>query len=194
MALRWTRSARPCWTDDLDPGRRAGVRRRGQGPLGGSSSTRRFAPDGWRFAHVVRGAVVPTAGRHRRVRGDATGATCATDPASSRSSSTTCGNVYDDEVANVHDDDYDQPHTAMNHYQDIAVRRVIAELVDDPGLARRHATRPPSSPTSSTWGPARRTGCRGPAASAATTCSRSANRSRRATCLSPAVVPVHDPR
>ena len=44
----------------------------------------------------------------------------------------TCGNVYDDNVTNVLDDDYDQPHTAMNHYQDISVRRVIAELVDDP--------------------------------------------------------------
>jgi len=32
----------------------------------------------------------------------------------------------------VHDLEYDQPHTAQNHYQDIAVRRVIAELVDDP--------------------------------------------------------------
>ena len=30
------------------------------------------------------------------------------------------------------DDDYDQPHTALNHYQDITVRRVVAELVDDP--------------------------------------------------------------
>ena len=44
---------------------------------------------------------------------------------------TTGGNVYDD-PPNVFDDDYDQPHTAMNHYQDISVRRVIAELADDP--------------------------------------------------------------
>lgn len=32
----------------------------------------------------------------------------------------------------MYDDSYEQPHTAMNHYQDISVRRVIAELVDDP--------------------------------------------------------------
>jgi hypothetical protein len=44
----------------------------------------------------------------------------------------TCGNVYDFAVDNVHDDDYDQPDSPMNHYQDISVRRVIAELVDDP--------------------------------------------------------------
>jgi hypothetical protein len=43
-----------------------------------------------------------------------------------------CGNVYDDNPTNVYDNDYEQPHTAMNHYQDISVRRVISELVDDP--------------------------------------------------------------
>ena len=37
-----------------------------------------------------------------------------------------------DDPSNVLDDSYVQPHTAMNHYQDISVRRVIAELVDDP--------------------------------------------------------------
>ncbi len=43
-----------------------------------------------------------------------------------------CGNVYDDRVENVFDLEYHQPHTASNHYQDISVRRVISELVDDP--------------------------------------------------------------
>jgi hypothetical protein len=91
----------------------------------------RFGSDGWRLGHVVRGAIVSRATAileyeeayrvylHRR-------------PALVRFLVMTCGNVYDDQVANVTDDDYDQPHTAMNHYQDIAVRRVIAELVDDP--------------------------------------------------------------
>ena len=36
----------------------------------------------------------------------------------------TCGNVYDFAVDNVHDDDYDQADSPMNHYQDISVRRV----------------------------------------------------------------------
>ena len=37
-----------------------------------------------------------------------------------------------DNISNVYDDSYLQPHTYLNHYQDISVRRVIAELVDDP--------------------------------------------------------------
>jgi hypothetical protein len=90
----------------------------------------RFGQDGWRFAHVVRGAIVPveTAIReyeasYRRYLRDR--------PALVRFLVTTCGNVYDYDVANVEDDDYDQPHTGMNHYQDISVRRVVSELVDD---------------------------------------------------------------
>ena len=46
---------------------------------------------------------------------------------------TICGNVYDDRPGNVDEpDDYGQPDSIANHYQDISVRRVIAELVDDP--------------------------------------------------------------
>ena len=92
---------------------------------------RRFTADGWRFAHIVRGAVVPPAeaileyeASYRRYLRDR--------PALVRFLVTTIGNVYDFDVANVRDDDYDQPHTEMNHYQDISVRRVISELVDDP--------------------------------------------------------------
>jgi hypothetical protein len=91
----------------------------------------RFTPDGWRFGHVVRGAVVPVSvaiqdyeASYRRYLRDR--------PALVRFLAETCGNVYDFDVANVHDDDYEQPHTEMNHYQDISVRRVISELVDDP--------------------------------------------------------------
>ena len=92
----------------------------------------RFGADGWRIGHVVRGRVVPAAvsileyeesyRRHLRAQ-----------PALVRFLVTTCGNVYDDNVSNVFDDAYEQPHTALNHYQDIAVRRVVSELVDDPG-------------------------------------------------------------
>lgn len=91
----------------------------------------RFGPDGWRISHVVRGELVGPATaiaeyeeayrRYLRAR-----------PPLVRFLTTQCGNVYDDNVTNVFDDDYDQPHTAMNHYQDLSVRRVVAELVDDP--------------------------------------------------------------
>jgi hypothetical protein len=91
----------------------------------------RFGPDGWRFAHVVRGAVVPASvaiveyeAAYRHYLRDR--------PALVEFLTAQCGNVYDDNVTNVHDDSYDQPHTEMNHYQDISVRRVVAELVDDP--------------------------------------------------------------
>ncbi len=91
----------------------------------------RFGADGWRYGHYVRGEIVPLTVAiaeyeesyrrflHRR-------------PELVEFLVTVCGNVYDWDVANVHDDSYEQPHTAMNHYQDISVRRVIAELVDDP--------------------------------------------------------------
>lgn len=91
----------------------------------------RFAPDGWRFAHIVRGEVVPVSvaileyeSSYRRYLHER--------PALVRFLATVCGNVYDFDVGNVEEDDYHQPASEMNHYQDIAVRRVIAELADDP--------------------------------------------------------------
>jgi hypothetical protein len=90
----------------------------------------RFGADGWRMSHVVRGQLVTPAvaiieyeesyRRFLRAR-----------PALVEFLVTVAGNVYDDRVANVHDDSYEQPHTEANHYQDIAVRRVISELADD---------------------------------------------------------------
>ena len=91
----------------------------------------RFGADGWRMAHIVRGAVVSRA--EAIVEYEAAYDRFLRDrPALVAFLTEVCGNVYDDNVTNVHDADYDQPHTAMNHYQDISVRRVIAELVDDP--------------------------------------------------------------
>ncbi|HET9755276.1 MAG TPA: hypothetical protein VFP66_02140 [Candidatus Limnocylindrales bacterium] len=91
----------------------------------------RFTPNGWRFGHIVRGAIVPVSvaireyeASYRRYLRDR--------PALVRFLATACGNVYDFDVTNVHDDDYEQPHTDMNHYQDLSVRRVMSELVDDP--------------------------------------------------------------
>jgi hypothetical protein len=92
----------------------------------------RFGADGWRVGHVVRGSIVSRAAALVEYE-EAYRVYLRDRPALVRFLTTVCGNVYDDNVGNVLDDDYDQPHTAMNHYQDISVRRVIAELVDDPG-------------------------------------------------------------
>lgn len=93
--------------------------------------TERFGAHGWRYAYVVRGKVVgfddaiaEYEESYRRFLRDR--------PALVALLTTEAGNVYDDNATNVFDDEYDQPHTAMNHYQDISVRRVIAELADDP--------------------------------------------------------------
>jgi hypothetical protein len=92
----------------------------------------RFGTDGWRMAHIVRGTVVSRAQAIVEYEA-AYDHFLRARPALVAFLTTVCGNVYDDNVTNVHDDDYDQPHTAMNHYQDISVRRVIATLTDDPG-------------------------------------------------------------
>lgn len=91
----------------------------------------RFGADGWRYAHVVRGrsvsfaeAIAEYEESYRRF--------LRAHPALVQLLVREAGNVYDDNPTNVFDDEYVQPHTAMNHYQDISVRRVIAELADDP--------------------------------------------------------------
>ena len=62
-----------------------------------------------------------------------TGGSSATARPSSGSSSRSAATSTTTGVENVDEpDDYDQPDTVPNHYQDISVRRVIAELVDDP--------------------------------------------------------------
>lgn len=91
----------------------------------------RFGTGGWRIGHMVRGTIVSPleaiADYEASYR-----AYLRARPALVRFLVTVCGNVYDDAVGNVRDADYDQPHTAMNHYQDIAVRRIISQFVDDP--------------------------------------------------------------
>jgi hypothetical protein len=115
------------WIPVGTPGYAGPAKRRWQDLL-----DQRFAADGWRLAHIVRGEVVPVSAAileyemsyRRYLHGR---------PALVRFLATVCGNVYDFDVGNVEEDDYDQPDTEMNHYQDISVRRVMAELVDDPG-------------------------------------------------------------
>ena len=99
----------------------------------------RYGADGWRWAHIVRGRAVSFAAAiaeyeeaYRRYLRDR--------PALVEWLVTNFGNVYDAEIDNVFDDDYHQPHTAMNHYQDISVRRVIAEMVDHPAWPQVTAT------------------------------------------------------
>ncbi len=96
-----------------------------------STLDERFGPDGWRMAHIVRGVVVSRAEAILEYEA-AYRAFLRDRPTLIAFLTDVCGNVYDDNITNVDDADYDQPHTAMNHYQDISVRRVIAELVDDP--------------------------------------------------------------
>lgn len=90
----------------------------------------RFGVDGWRIDHYVRGQIVPfnqaIAEYEQCYR-----VYLRSNPELVEWMTTWCGNVYDDHPSNVDDDEYLQPFTRRNHYQDIAVRRVIAELVDD---------------------------------------------------------------
>jgi hypothetical protein len=91
---------------------------------------RRFGPDGWRFSHVVRGAIVPESVAIAEYE-ESYRVFIRARPAIVEFLASECGNVYDWGVDNVYDDSYEQPGAGMNHYQDIAVRRVIAELVGD---------------------------------------------------------------
>lgn len=90
----------------------------------------RFGADGWRMGHIVRGRIVSPAEAIREYE-QAYRVYLRDRPALVHFLVTTCGNVYDDTPSNVFDADYEQPRTPQNHYQDISVRRVIAELVDD---------------------------------------------------------------
>ena len=101
----------------------------------------RYGSDGWRLGHVVRGQIVSPAVAIAEYE-----ASYRTFLRANRSLlaflAEQCGNVYDNAVSNVYDDEYLQPHTTSNHYQDISVRRVIAELVDDPAWPEVTPTEP----------------------------------------------------
>lgn len=101
----------------------------------------RFGADGWRLGHVVRGVVVSPEVAIVEYEAAYRAFLRARRPLVAFLAAA-CGNVYDNAVANVFDDDYLQPHTASNHYQDISVRRVIAELVGDATWPEVSATEP----------------------------------------------------
>jgi hypothetical protein len=101
----------------------------------------RFGTDGWRLGHLVRGRIVSPAEAIAEYE-ESYRSYLHANRALVAFLAEHCGNVYDNAVENVRDDDYFQPHTASNHYQDISVRQVIAELVDDPGWPEVTATEP----------------------------------------------------
>ncbi|CAN5480235.1 hypothetical protein BH10ACT2_BH10ACT2_19910 [soil metagenome] len=151
----------------------------------------RFEADGWRYGHYVRGeivapsvAIVEYEESYRRF--------LRRQPELVEFLVTVCGNVYDWGVENVYDDSYEQPHTSMNHYQDISVRRVIAELVDDaawPSVADTaiDATDLVDLGTGSIHRVPRARGFRGDGLL------QIRDAMSPGYCLNPAVVPVHDP-
>lgn len=168
------------------PGYAGDAKARWQATLDG-----RFGTDGWRIAHIVRGAVVPRSVAIAEYEA-AYRVYLQDRPALVAFLTTVCGNVYDDNVTNVHDADYEQPHTVMNHYQDISVRRVIAGLVDDPGWPDVIDTDTADTDlvdlgTGVTHHLPRARGFRGDRLL------QIREPSSPGYCLNPAVVPVHDP-
>lgn len=87
----------------------------------------RFGTDGWRWAWIVRGETVPFE-RAIAEYEEAYRVYLRRTPELVDWLVSHCGNVYDHSVDNVYDDDYVQPVETANHYQDISVRRVVAEL------------------------------------------------------------------
>lgn len=151
----------------------------------------RFGADGWRLGHVVRGrivsaieAIVEYEAAYRAFLRDRRPFVAFV--------AATCGNVYDDAVENVYSDTYDQPDTPSNHYQDVAVRRVIAELADDPAWPEVTPTEPGDADlvdlgTGHTHRLPRAYGFRGDHLI------QIREPDSPGYALSPAVVPVHDP-
>ena len=151
----------------------------------------RFGPDGWRLGHVVRGRVVPPAAAILEYE-EAYRAFLTDRRPLVAFLAEACGNVYDDAVENVWTNDYDQPETASNHYQDISVRRVIAELADDPAWPEVTPTEPGDADlldfgTGLTERVPRAYGFRGDGLL------KIREPDSPGFLLSPAVVPVHDP-
>ena len=141
----------------------------------------RFGADGWRIGHVVRGRIVPPAVAILEYE-QAYRVFLRDRPALVRFLVATCGNVYDDKPSNVFDADYEQPDTDLNHYQDISVRRVVAELVDDPAWPEVVATPHETVDLVDAGHGPRPPGAAGVRVPGHRTCSRSATRSRPATC------------
>jgi hypothetical protein len=151
----------------------------------------RFGTDGWRLGHVVRGRIVGQAAAIAEYEASYRAYLRASRPLV-RFLVQACGNVYDSAVANVWDDAYEQPHTISNHYQDISVRRVIAELVDDPAWPEVTPTRPGEVDLLD-FGTGRRERAPRAAGFRGDGLLQIREPESPGFMLSPAVVPVHDP-
>jgi hypothetical protein len=151
----------------------------------------RFGADGWRLAHIVRGSVVPASQAIAEYEQAYRVYLTARRPLVAFLAEA-CGNVYDDAVENVWSNEYLQPDTPSNHYQDISVRRVIAELADDPAWPEVTPTEPGDADlvdfgTGRTERVPRAFGFRGDGLL------QIREPDSPGFMLSPAVVPVHDP-
>jgi hypothetical protein len=151
----------------------------------------RFGADGWRLAHVVRGRIVAPGEAIVEYEHAYRAFLIARRPLVGFLAEA-LGNVYDDAVENVWSDDYDQPATASNHYQDVSVRRVIAELADDPAWPEVTPTEPGDADlldlgTGRTERVPRAYGFRGGGLL------QIRGPDSPGFALSPAVVPIHDP-
>jgi len=151
----------------------------------------RFGADGWRHGHVVRGRIVAQADAIAEYEASYRAFLRASRPLV-RFLVAACGNVYDNAVSNVWDDDYVQPHTTSNHYQDISVRRVIAELVGDPGWPEVTPTEPGEADLLD-FGTGRRERAPRAAGFRGDGLLQIREPDSPGFVLSPAVVPVHDP-
>jgi hypothetical protein len=89
-----------------------------------------YGPGNWRFGYYVRGRIVSKMEAIREYE-ESYRVYLRAHPHIVQFLITHCGNVYDYAVENVYNDNYHQPNTPANHYQDISVRQVISELVDD---------------------------------------------------------------
>jgi hypothetical protein len=90
----------------------------------------RYGADNWRFSYYVRGRLVSKMEAMREYE-HSYRVYLREHPDMVNFLVIHFGNVYDYAVENVFNDNYHQPHTPANHYQDISVRQVIAELVAD---------------------------------------------------------------
>jgi len=151
----------------------------------------RFGSDGWRLAHAVRGKLVSPAEAILEYEAAYRHFLRSRRPLVAFLAEI-CGNVYDNAVANVFDDDYLQPHTASNHYQDISVRRVVAELVGDPEWPEVTATEPGEAELLD-LGTGRRERVPRAAGFGGDALLQIREPDSPGFMLSPAVVPVHDP-
>jgi hypothetical protein len=152
---------------------------------------KRFGPDGWRLGHVVRGHVVSPEVAIAEYEAADRAFLLANRPLVAFLAEA-CGNVYDNAVGNVFDDDYFQPHTASNHYQDISVRRVVAELVADPAWPEVTPTEPGEADLLD-LGTGRRERVPRAAGMRGEGLLQIREPDSPGFMLSPAVVPVHDP-